>query len=280
MEAMRQKFPFLTVAALTLVVMLGAQACATTGAGTGMSTRESSDIKDQLFKLQKDSARMLKKIEDLERGDEGGSHAACAEAAARVQNVESQVIVLEEQILATQHRMDEALGELRTLRSLQGGAVWTTEPVNEEQQWPSAENERPPSRSPAPRLEGAPEDLFNSAYADYSRGNYELALAGFEATHRSDPSGPLADDAQYWVGESLYALGRYVQSAEAFERVIQAYPGGDKLRASHLKKGLALFEARRANEGVTTLRYVIESWPSSDEARIAREYFRRKGIAR
>ncbi len=280
---------FTLLAAVTLMA-----GCLPTAGAGGAAPQGAADLHDQLFKLQKDSARILEKLDTLEQNrDEGsGTQAVCAEAVTRIAELSDELRVMEEQILATQRRLDEALVQLRALKRTPPPSWLGNEPVTppaaataapgqpgEGAETATAGATTPPAEGGDAGLAAAsPEDLFNAAYADYSRGQLELALAGFEGALRADPEGPLADDAQYWVGETLYAMSRYVDAVAAFEHLIAAYPEGDKLARAHLKKGLSLFEGRRTAEGVQALEYVITMWPDSDEARIAREYFRRKGI--
>ncbi|RMG49117.1 MAG: outer membrane protein assembly factor BamD [Acidobacteria bacterium] len=279
--------PMRHLAFATLAALAGlASACATAapGGALGGAGRDTAEIHDQLFKLQKDTARLLKAVEESRAAPGGAAAASCADAAERVENLELQIHAIQEQIAATQRRLDEVLVALRTMRGTpssawegNAGGFGAGSVPQAPEAGPAAAGAAEPPAAEAP-AGGSPTDLFNGAYADYSRGKFELALAGFEAALRADPSGPLADDAQYWIGETLYAMGRYREAADAFDAVITRYPEEDKLPAAHLKKGLALFEARETAAGVGELQYVIETWPDSDEARIAREYFKRKGI--
>jgi len=273
---------------LAALVAVSTAACATGGMGRALTGSDTSDIQDQLFKLQKDSARILTTIDAMrEGGADEGVLATCAEAVTRMEEVERRMVALEEQTLATQRRLDETLSELRAIR--RGGGGWnagyggTGNAGATAGAWPekprTQEGSRPATPRPGAVSAGlAPEDLFNAAYADYSRGKYELALAGFEAARNADPTGPLATDAQHWVGETLFAMGRHLEAASAFDKVIAGDGTGRKVTSAHLKKGLALLEARRTTEGVMELQHVIDTWPDSDEARIAAEYFKRKGI--
>ena len=45
------------------------------------------------------------------------------------------------------------------------------------------------------------------------------ALAAFADIVERAPTHSLADNAQYWIGESYYGLGRYRQALAAFTRV-------------------------------------------------------------
>jgi TolA-binding protein len=248
-------------------------------APAGAAPAAPAEIQDQLFKLQKDNARILDRLTELEKSlaSRGTEQSPCAEAAARAQNLERQMRVMEEQLLATQRRLDETLVELRLQRRT-GGA-----PLGVPAAPPAAPagGDAPAPAVPEPLAAGPagnPEDLFNGAYADYSRGHYDLALAGFEAALRADPKGPLADDAQLWTGETLFARGQYLEAAAAFDKVVAGWPQGDKTATAHLKRGFALYESKRTADGVLALQRVMSGWPGSDEARLARDFLRRKGV--
>jgi TolA-binding protein len=69
---------------------------------------------------------------------------------------------------------------------------------------------------------GDPNQMYQSAYLDYTKGNYDLAVSGFREYLKSFPDAEFAGNAQYWVGESLYSLGKYDEAVVEFEKVIRA----------------------------------------------------------
>ena len=284
---MKHSFPLLIAVVAAIALMPGCM----TPVKAGTTTSDASEIRDQLFKLQKDSAKIIDGLEQLHQGRGTSAENAnlCAEAVTKIGELQHQLEIIEEQLMTTQRRLDAALGELRAQRrtpppswlgtSTPGAATPTataTSHVVAPVTAPGIQSSQPAIPLPTGNMNA--DDLFNSAYSDYSRGRFELALAGFEGALRTAPEGSLADDSQYWIGECLTALKRYEDSVKAFDHLITAYPDSDKVPRAYLKKGIAQFEARRKAEGVQTLEYVISTWPDSDEARIAREYFRRKGI--
>lgn len=280
---------WLTILA-TAMGALAASACAAPLQSTRPAAPESSGLDAQVFKLQKDTARILAILDEMRAATKSSTAAdpaaACAESAARSVEIERQVHVLEEQLLATQRKLDEALIELRAIRrsgpldrELQAGIAPETSPTVSPT--PANDVSRAGAESvpaPAAASGGAPEELFNAAYADFSRGSYPLALKGFTGALQADPGGPLAPTAQYYVGETLLAMERYADAVAAFDRVIAAYPTSDRVMTARLKRGLALFESRRTVEAVQALQELIDERPKSDEARIAREFLKRKGI--
>ncbi len=279
-------------AALALAVLLATGCAGFPGAEPASTAPPPPDVQDQLFKLQKDSARVLEQLEALQKKTADPT-TACAEAASRTETLEREMRVVEEQLLATQRRLDEVLAELRSQRPGAPPVLNPARPADGEGRPaagaagatggtaaspPPNSSSSPAAARPGPATgSGSPTDLFNAAYSDYSRRHYELALSGFQAAFQADPKGPMADDALYWTGETLYAMGRYADAVGAYDTLIESFPRGEKTPAALLKKGLAQFEAKDNAAAVATLQVLIRDYPNSDEARIAREHLRRRG---
>ncbi len=282
---------------LLLAALVSVSGCATT-LEASTRPRSSADLQAQVFKLQKDTARILALLEQDDDRSSVDAQAACAEVAARLVEIERRMGAIEEQLLATQSRIDDAVTEVRTLRRTLpytfGRAEQATGPGRPPVPAGSpapAETGQPATGAPAegaapetgageaaPPALASPEDRFNAAYADFSRGNYDLALTEFEQALRADPNGPLAATCQYFIGETLMAMSRYADAVAAFDQLISAYPDSQRVIIARLKRGIALFESRRTVEAVQALQDLINEAPDSDEARIAEEYLRRKGI--
>ena len=98
-------------------------------------------------------------------------------------------------------------------------------------------------------MDGPPEQraeqLYRSSYGDYIRDNFDLAIEGFQQLLGRYPRGDLADNAQYWIGESYYRQGRIREATQAFERVIDEYPEGDKVADAMVRKAFILSPAGR-----------------------------------
>ena len=124
----------------------------------------------------------------------------------------------------------------------------------------------PPSGPPP-----APRELYSQAYADYARGNYDLAIQGFSEYIKQFPSTDFTDNAQYWVGESLYGKKQFAEAIEAWNTLFRDYPSSDKLPDARVKKGMALERLGRRSQALVEYRYVIDRFPNSPAARIARE---------
>ena len=105
-------------------------------------------------------------------------------------------------------------------------------------------------RAPAPAGPApAPRELYSQAYADYARGNYDLAIQGFTEYIRNYPGTDFTDNAQYWIGECLYGKKLYNEAVEAWNVLFRDYPSSDKLPDARVKKGMALEKPRPPQPG-------------------------------
>ena len=116
-----------------------------------------------------------------------------------------------------------------------------------------------------------PNALYTSAYADFSKGNYVLAVQGFEEYAERFPDTELADNAMYWIGECKFSQGDSKAAVDAFDAMLAKYPKSDKAAAANLKKALAYLQLNQVGQGVEQFRYVVATYPGSDEARIAKD---------
>lgn len=141
----------------------------------------------------------------------------------------------------------------------------------------------PPQRPPGPGAQ--PVDLYQTAYIDFSKGNYPLAIAGFQEFLRRYPDSDLADNAQYWIGEAQFSLARthaaqgqdekatkaLGQAVQEFRKVLVNYPRGDKVPTALYKEALALLELRQQTLAQARLQYILDHFPQSEEAPLAKE---------
>jgi tol-pal system protein YbgF len=133
--------------------------------------------------------------------------------------------------------------------------------------------------SPSPsRTPPSPEELYNTAYGDFVKKNYDLAKDGFQEYLKHYPDTELSDNAQYWIGESFYVQRKYSDAIQAFDKVLQDYPRGDKAPAAALKKGYSLLELKNNDAGIRELRGVIQKYPASDSAPLARDRLNSMGV--
>ena len=107
--------------------------------------------------------------------------------------------------------------------------------------------------------------------------DYRLAISRFKDFLMRHPKSNLADNAQYWIGESHYGLREFDQAIIEFDAVRRRYPQGEKVPAALLKQGYAFAELGEKLNARLLLQEVVEKYPDTPEA--AKAKVRLKTIA-
>jgi tol-pal system protein YbgF len=214
-----------------------------------------ASVAQQTNQLLKSNADTGVKLEDLSRQIET--------LQAKLEDTNRRLAELSQQMAATQ-------GDL-THPGLAPGAA----PA------PAAAPPGAPGRSRPVPTAGAgpsPQQLYDTAYGDFTKGRYELAIAGFQDYIDRYPSTDLTDNAQYWIGESHFTEKKYAEAVRDFDTLLRRWPQSDKAAAALLKKGFALGEQGRKAEAVVALQYVVHEYPTSDESHLARQKLQTWGL--
>lgn len=183
-----------------------------------------------------------------------------------LKNVPSQYQFLLDKIEQANRLLAKISEDLLTMKGGPAPAV-EKKPTEEKTELPPVE-QKPPV---APATSFSPQEVYNTAYADYLRGNFDLATDGFRIYRDSFSDSPLADNALYWIGECLFSQRKFSEAIDEFNDLILDYPQGDKIAAAYLKKGLSLAELRRKDEALVVFKLLISKYPLEEEARIAQE---------
>ncbi len=113
--------------------------------------------------------------------------------------------------------------------------------------------------------------LYEEAFSELTQKNYKTAGRLFQNFLKKYPKSKLADNAQYWKGECLFAQGDYEKAVLEFQKVIKRYPKGNKAAAAMLKQGYSFVELKAYADGKAFLELVIAKYPKSKEALRAKE---------
>jgi tol-pal system protein YbgF len=117
----------------------------------------------------------------------------------------------------------------------------------------------------------SPESIYYTAYSDYIKKNYDLAIQGFKEFIRLYPKNGLADNSLYWIGECYYSQGKFQEAVDTFYELKSEYADGDKVPAAILKEGFALIEMGKQTEGIDVLKELVSKFPLSEEASLAQQ---------
>jgi tol-pal system protein YbgF len=117
--------------------------------------------------------------------------------------------------------------------------------------------------------------VYGQAFDALKAGSYSIAITGFKSFLASYPQSPLAENAQYWLGETYYVNHDYDSAAEAFRAVLKKWPDSRKGADAMLKLGFTQFEQKQWAAARTTLTAVTQRYPGSDAAKLASDKLRR-----
>ena len=111
-----------------------------------------------------------------------------------------------------------------------------------------------------------PRDAYDAAYNHVLRGEYDAAEAGFRRFLDAHPSDRLAPDAQFWLGESLYARADYRGAAQAFLKGYTEYPDSRKGPDSLFKLGQSLAGIGEKDAACASYAELLQRYPQASSS--------------
>jgi tol-pal system protein YbgF len=125
-----------------------------------------------------------------------------------------------------------------------------------------------PGPGPGPAVAAAepdstPKQLYETAYGYLLQRDYGAAEAAFEEFLRRHPGDPLAGNAQYWLGESLYVRGQYRAAAGAFLKGYQTYTKSAKAPENLLKLAMSLQRLGQKDAACSSFNELASKYPSA-----------------
>jgi tol-pal system protein YbgF len=130
----------------------------------------------------------------------------------------------------------------------------------------------PAPNLPLPSTAGlSPNRLFDTAFSDYTSSQYASAISGFQQVIKNFPTAERADDAQFFIGESLANMNRLPEAIDAYNLVIQKYPTGDQVDMAYYRRGFVESLMGRNDAARATLEEVVKRFPDSQGAQLARQ---------
>jgi TolA-binding protein len=103
---------------------------------------------------------------------------------------------------------------------------------------------------------------YIDALSAYQNGDFMGAIDAFEMLIRNDSQNDYADNAQYWIGESYYALDEYSKAIGAFRKVIQ-FKDTNKADAAQFKIGYSYLNSGDQARGYDELERLLDMFPES-----------------
>jgi tol-pal system protein YbgF len=227
---------------------------------------------------------MSQRVAKLESGQEEVRRNQ-ADLGVKLDQMASEMQVLTGRFEESRHQSQRALQEFAALRQTQ------EQRLREMEQKLKSLHEPPPTSvgaggaqtSPAPAQEAketkeakvpakkSPEDLYKEAYDALKEGHPAEAREQFKKFLKLHPKSDLADNAQYWIGETYYVERDYEKAVLAFEELVKKYPKGDKVPGAMLKEAYAFLELKDKSNARTLLKRLVALYPKSEEAALAKK---------
>jgi tol-pal system protein YbgF len=117
--------------------------------------------------------------------------------------------------------------------------------------------------------------VYGQSFDALKAGSYSIAITGFKDFLTNYPSSPLAENAQYWLGEAYYVTHDLDAASGAFKSVLAKWPDSRKAPDALLKLGYTQIAQNKASEGKATLSQVVQKYPGTDAAKLAAERLQR-----
>ena len=147
---------------------------------------------------------------------------------------------------------------------------------------------QPPAPSPVPNLPhteaatialrredrqppSAANDAYRKALQSYRDGQTTQAIQQFRDYLRANPKSDLADNAQYWIGESYYSKSDYNRAIIELNEVLLKYPQGDQVPGALLALATSFSNSGDKIDAKLILQKLISDHPKSEEAEIGRQ---------
>lgn len=136
---------------------------------------------------------------------------------------------------------------------------------------PTPPSVQSPSSGGSANEAATPRRAYDAALAAYRAGDYQGAIAAFDAFVKRNPRDALAPNAQYWIGDSWFNLRDFRAAANAQQALVATYPDSAKVPDALLNLASSQFALGDTAASRKTLEEVVARFPQSDAAEKARQ---------
>jgi len=115
------------------------------------------------------------------------------------------------------------------------------------------------------------DSTYDEAFILIRQGEYEQSIEGFSLFLKNCPKHESAENANYWIGESYYAMEKFADAITQFETLINEYKSSPNLGRALYKLGRSQQELGKKADAKATFQKLIDDLPETLEASQARE---------
>jgi len=215
--------------------------------------------------MQRDLSAIKERIDEtrVQVGREIGQ--TSREGDQRVKNLEMRLVKIEEESKAQAQLLKSREDELKQLRETAQAA----------QAAQAVQQSSPPSDGYAEAAQSAESDIVRRDYAaawrNFEKKDYRAAIGRFREFLKKHQRSRLAASAQFWIGESHFALREFDKAIVEFDEVRRKYPQAERVPAALLRQGSAFAELGEKLNARLVLQELLEKYPNSAEAPRAKQ---------
>lgn len=246
----------------------------------------------QVDLLERDQRRLRADMGNLQ-GDVDGFRATLADTRANIQQMQRDLSAIKERIDETRVQVGRQIGQTsrdgdQRVKTLESRLAKLEEDAKAQAQLlKSREDELKQLRDAAQAAEQRPivydgfADIalgetelvrkdYESAWRSFEKKDYQAAVGRFRDFLKKNPKTRLAAAAQFWLGESYFALKEFEKAIVAYDEV-RRFPQTDKVAAALLRQGIAFGELGEKLNARLVLQELVEKFPQSAEAPRAKQ---------
>jgi len=192
---------------------------------------------------------------------------AMADQKLVIDNLSNDVRVIREKLDDNNVRLGSLSQEVDALRQALQTRPTVTAPAPDTSDTtgaaPPAAGGTPPPAPATPTVVNSPKQMWDGAFSDYTAGNYDLAVIGFDAFIKTFPKSDQADDAQVYICSSYLQQNKNDEAIKACDVAIRTYPGGNAIPEAYYRKALAQRNLKDVAGVRTTLDELKKKFPDS-----------------
>ena len=125
--------------------------------------------------------------------------------------------------------------------------------------------------NPANPADSSESGAYEAGFTLFKAGRYNDAISHFNKFIKDYPGSNLAPSAQYWIGNSHYALRDFKNAISAQEKLLGAFPDSAKAPDAMLNIASSQQEMNKKPAAKKTLQGIITKYPGSEAAEKARQ---------
>jgi tol-pal system protein YbgF len=128
-----------------------------------------------------------------------------------------------------------------------------------------------PVMAPVTADDAGSEAAYRDAFALLKSGEYDQAIAAFDAFQQQYPTSQYGDNAQFWLAEAHYVKRDFAAALPAYQKMLSSYPASKKLSHAMLKIGYSYSELGQVAEARAVLTDLQQRFPGSAAAQLAEQ---------